>query len=174
MADGKSIFYPCSDSEALLDDDSGVNFLEFTCQGTTLGYMDAGTFTAGSPATWPKCRSKCPVLDIGNKQFVPLNATGDLRAGDTHEFVCPDGFFVEGQSHYITSIVAECLPTGIFEQTVLKCFLIPCTQVDIDALTFNTSYDGVLATTSTGEIMPADSIAFNCIDPTMVGDLVIF
>ena len=107
-------------------------------------------------------------LDIGNKQFVAENTTSVLRAGDTHLFECPEGFFVEGQGHFITSIVAECLPTGIFEQTNLQCFLIPCTQSDIDALTFNTTYDGLFSTTATGEVMPADSIAFSCTDPTTV------
>ena len=169
IADGKSVYYPCTDPNALLDDDSGLNFMEFSCNNTVLGYVDVnGTFNAGLPTTWPICRSICPELDIGNKQFVPLNTTVELRAGDTHEFVCPDGFFVEGQSHYVTSLVSQCLPTGIFEQTTLKCFLIPCTQIDIDSLTFNTTYDGIFATSSSGDIVPADSIGFDCVDSTKV------
>ena len=57
LADGKSVFYPCIDQDAILDDGSGLNFMEIACQNTTWGYMAGGVnFTAGAPATWPKCR----------------------------------------------------------------------------------------------------------------------
>ena len=73
LASGKSIFYTCVDDEAILDDGSGLNFVEFFCNGTTWGHMDSnGTFVAGQPTTWPKCRSECKVFDIGEFQTPPL------------------------------------------------------------------------------------------------------
>ena len=40
----------------------------------------------GDP-TYPTCLSRCKEFTVGNAQFAPLDATLDVRAGETHRFV---------------------------------------------------------------------------------------
>ena len=87
-------------------------------------YCDLGT------NRYPTCR--CKVFSVGNAQFKPANPTVDVRAGETHTFSCPSGFYVDGDPDLATYFNATCLPDGAFEQTAKTCALIPCTQADIN------------------------------------------
>ncbi len=93
-----------------------------------------------------------------------------VRQGDTFEFFCPDGYYVEGQSHTTTSVVKECLSDGSFTQALdtESCVLIPCDQDDIDALT---PAEGDFETTSVGEISPPGAIRYTCVDTNKVSEL---
>lgn len=170
-ATGSSVFFLCSDPEALLDDGSGLNSFEVKCEGTQLKVNRNGSMVDFDPAThFPTCLSQCKTLFIGNKQYrarIGNGTTPVIRAGETLPFDCPFGMYVESMAYDISSVDGECLPDGKFKVETRKCFLVPCTQEDIDGVP-PPDNNGDLVTTAVGEIMPAESIFFKCSDPLKV------
>ena len=84
----------CADTEAILDDRTGLNFFEVQCRtNNATGSSEHGaivssngtnaTFVQGDP-TYPKCLLQCKDFTVGNAQFIPLDTTLDVRAGETH------------------------------------------------------------------------------------------
>ena len=150
----------------MLDDGSALNKFTMKCEGTTMGVEDdLGVFTAGVPSPFPNCLAQCSNFYIGNKQYTAENTTDVIRTGDTYEFFCPDGFYVEGMTETDISVIKPCLYTGLFEFETKTCVLIPCNDADILAIT---PPEGDFETTASGEIMPADPIYFTCVAPNTV------
>jgi hypothetical protein len=170
-----SLFFGCNDSSAIIDDGSGVNFFEVQCLNIVTdpkhGIVVNGSFVEGDP-TYPKCMSQCPLFTVGNPQFRPMNDQWDVRAGETHRFDCPDGFYVDGEADDITYLNSSCLPEGVFETSVNMCKLLPCRDDDINNLTQSQpdilDPATLMTTISSGDIMPASSIYFNCKAPMVI------
>ncbi|XP_059094470.1 uncharacterized protein LOC131889396 isoform X2 [Tigriopus californicus] len=171
IAGGSSLFYVCSDPEALLNDGSGLNNFEIKCEGTQLKVNRNGSMVDFDPTThFPTCLSQCKTLFIGNKQYAPRVQNGTtpvIRAGETLPFDCPNGMYVENMAYNVSSVDGNCQADGKFQIETRKCFLIPCTQEDIDDVPPGDN-NGDMVTTATGEIMPAESIFFKCSDPLKV------
>lgn len=92
-----------------------------------------------------------------------------MRAGETHPFDCPYGFFWDlvNEDYSKTSIDVLCLPDGSFEQRETLCSLIPCTEADI-ATVPPADNNGALVSTADGNVMPNEYIYFKCADADKV------
>eukprot|EP00095_Tigriopus_kingsejongensis_P004369 maker-scaffold57_size444674-snap-gene-2.14 protein:Tk04369 transcript:maker-scaffold57_size444674-snap-gene-2.14-mRNA-1 annotation:"helicase conserved c-terminal domain containing protein" len=166
---GASAFFSCADPEAILDDGSGLSMFEVKCQGTQLVYTDGtGSVVNFDPATnFPTCLSQCTYLFNGNKQYkarVGNDSAVVIRAGETLPFDCPFGLYVETMAYDVATVDGLCQSDGKFRIESRKCFLVPCTQEDINSIP-PPDNAGALVTTTSGEIMPAESIYFKCSDP---------
>ena len=98
-----------------------------------------------------------------------------MRAGETHRFICPDGFHVKSQSDETLYINASCLPTGLFQATTEICEGIPCRQVDINT-TMASQPGGVaggMTTATSGDVEPSKSIYFSCSQTGYVSSTVV-
>ena len=97
------------------------------------------------------------------------NSSAVVRAGETHPFDCPYGFFTDVANEDYTKTWKDvlCLPDGTFEENGKICGLIPCTPADIDTV-LPADNNGALVSTAEGNVNPNDYIYFKCSDANKV------
>ena len=166
VASNEDVTYHCMYSDSILSDGSGQNSFTLHCDNGTLGIMDeTDTFNATVPDPFPTCRAVCDHYYIGNTQYKWVNDSSVVRTGDTALFTCPDGFYVESNTHDVSTVEKNCTWEGEFETESAKCLLIPCTM---DKITEITPVEGDFEPVLPTEKHPAESLEFQCTEPDKV------